>query len=362
MKRLNKYPHPNAKLAATWLAVGVMAICATASQAQSLIAQWTFDQTNAPFADAGPNDIQLNLVPNTTPPFSHPGVVGLSTELNWQNPPGTSTSLTATNAALQTDSFGFSFWIEPNYINQYDNFLVKEMAPNYSIPGYAALSWQVQMAGDDGSGTAPINLEVRGDTGTNFYGSVSTVSNIVLYGVGGPNTNWIFVAGGYDTQSGAMSIYWNGVGATASGLPGATSSDGSPFDVGTGSNGTNFVTFSAGTLIDDLQLYDAPLTAVQVAWLMAHPGQVLSTTPAPPKFAITAFSYLLTTGNMVTTFNSVSGQNYSVYASANLTSWQSVTNIAASGPSTIVTLNSAAVAQTIGAPNNSRLFLRIATP
>lgn len=71
----------------------------------------------------------------------------------------------------------------------------------------------------------------------------------------------------------------NGSGSTSSGIPGAHNSDGNPLAVGTVRNGGDAVQFAAVTRIDDLQMYDRPLSAAQVAHLLAWPGQTLPYVP-----------------------------------------------------------------------------------
>src|SRR5664279_300425 len=99
--------------------------------AANLVAQWSLTEGVAPFADSTTNNCTLYLDPDT---YASTGGVGIDSNsdfhLDWNPVPGTSTRLFATNSALQTDSFGFSIWILPNYVNDYDNLIVKEIAYN----------------------------------------------------------------------------------------------------------------------------------------------------------------------------------------------------------------------------------------
>src|SRR5207244_8483946 len=86
---------------------------------------------------------------------------------------------------------------------------------------------------------------------------------------------WIHIAGGYDATTGAITLYVNGVRAdSTNGRPGAHSSDANPVAIGTVKNGGDFVRYAARTFIDEVQLYDGPLSAAEVAALRENPARV----------------------------------------------------------------------------------------
>lgn len=321
------------------------------SHGQNLIAYWTLNEGGSPYADVSGNAIRLFQDTNTTVAMSGAGVAGAAAQLNWQNPPGIATRLSATNAALQTDSFGFSFWLNPNYLNQNDNLIAKEMAYN----GMAAnrISWQVHVGNNNAASAEPIELVVYGDNRVlgSIYGNVLSATNIPLHA---SMPGWIHVAGGYNSQSGAMNLFVNGVQAvSANSLPGANNSDGSPLDIGSGKNGNDFVVFAAGTYIDDVQLYNGPLTPAEVAVLMANPGQSTNV------FAITGKPSVNTNGDNTITFNSTGGMIYSIAVSTNLISFVVAHVVSAVGNSTTVTLPKSYIDQVLGSSPRTQLFFRV---
>ena len=335
--------------------VGLLVGFACSSQAQNLIAHWTLDvPQGTTWPDSSTNHCYLYQDTNTTTAIVEPGIAGYSAFLNWAAVPGTSTRLYSTNAALQTDSFGFSFWIEPTYLNDYDNFIAKESGYNSTVPSYARMAWQVHMLGNSGNGTAPIEFIVRGQNG-GFAGVVTSATNLTLYTA---YTNWVNIAGGYDATTGELRLFVNGIEATASGGPGAYNSDGSPFDIGTVANGPDYVAFAAGTYIDDVQIYDAPLTASNVDFLMANPGVTLGTVIVKP-IKIGAFTYDPASGSLLLSYNTTTGQSYAVQASTNLLNWTTITNVSANDNMTTNLLSKALIDSAIGTSKHSQLFLRI---
>jgi len=215
----------------------------------------------------------------TAGPWSVDGREGDSVLLRWNDPPGVATRLFANNPLLQADSFGFSFWIRPHNLNPWDNLIAKEMAFDNSVPDWSRMAWQLHLLGDNGFGAAQLELVVRGANRavTNFYGLVASDATIPLYT---DSPDWFHIAGGYDALSGNLSLYVNGAGYTAGGLPGAHNSDGSPLAIGTVRNGGDFVQFAAVTRMDDLQIYQRPLSAAQVVTLMSWPGLTMEYFPA----------------------------------------------------------------------------------
>jgi len=323
--------------------------------AQNLIAHWPLDEPASPYSDVGLNGITLLQDPTTTTAIAVPGIAGGAAELSWQSVPGTSTRLFATNSALQTDSFGFSFWINPNYLNNGDNFIAKEMPYTTVVSGAQSVAWQVRVGLTNTAGSAPIELIVRGNnpTNSNFYGNVFSTTKLPLFT---SSSNWIHIAGGYDTTSGSLTLFVNGVQSTSgNSIPGARSSDGSPFDVGTGKNGANFAVFAAGANIDDVQLYNGPLSALDVVFLMANPGQ-----DSRP-FYITQMTVDPTSGNITASVISTNSANmsYVTQVSTNLNGFVAITNVVTLGQATTITLPKSVVDSMFGAGSYSSLFLKI---
>ncbi|HVU26628.1 MAG TPA: LamG domain-containing protein [Verrucomicrobiae bacterium] len=354
--KIKTFGRPCPKLFITCIALSLLTGFTCCSQAQNLLAHWTLDvPQGTTWPDSSTNQCFLYQDTNTTPAALEPGIAGYSVYLNWAPDPGTSTRLYATNAALQTDSFGFSFWIQPVYLNDFDNFIIKESgAYDYGDAGYAAMAWQVHMLGNNGSGAAPIEFIVRGQNG-GFYGVVQSSTNLALYT---GYTNWVHIAGGYDATTGDLSLFVNGVESDASGNPGAYNSDGSPFDIGTAANGLNYIAFAAGTYIDDVQLYDSPLTASNVDFLMANPGAALGTVINTPVI-INPFNYNAASGDMTIVFNSASNQNYAVQVSTDLLNWSTVTNLTADSSSTTNVISQDLVNGVLGSAPRTQLFIRI---
>lgn len=260
----------------SWAAVcGVALLLSHPASAAQLVAHWTFEEAVAPYADTGPHGVPLTHDPDTAVAITSPGISGNAAQLNWQEDPGVATRLSATGAVLQTDSFGFSFWINPVYLNANEILISKEMAFDDSLANFLRKAWQVQI-----QNSGQLELVVRGDDrlAGDFFGAVQSTTALTLEA---DTPEWIHVAGGYDAATGQLSLYVDGVGDSIAGTPGATHSDGSPFSVGSQRNGAEFVEFAAGTLIDELQLYNGPLSADEVAYLRAHPPRNLAQRPTP---------------------------------------------------------------------------------
>ena len=318
-------------------------------------AHWKLDELAGPtYADSSANHCPLYQDTNTTAAVVGAGIDGNSQWLNWSPTPGTSTRLYATNAAIQNDSFGFSFWIKPTWINQYDNLMVKEDAYDNVSPGYAREAWQVYFLGDNGSNAAPIEFIVRGTNG-GFFGVVASSTAIPL---GNAYTNWIHIAGGYDSIAGTLSLYVDGVANTNAGTPGANNSDGSPLSIGTAKNGPNdYVAFAAGVNIDDVQMYGYPLAPSAVAFLRANPGLELG------QLKVKNFTYSNSSGNAALSFSSLSAQGYTVWGATNLAGgFMAITNPPAIDGATPVALPKSLLDQMFGSSARPQLLLRVSTP
>jgi len=321
--------------------------------AGKLVAHWTFDESGPPFSDTSGNSATLTLDPLTTAPLTGPGIVAAGTQLNWKQVPGTSTRLSSANAALQTDNFGFSFWLRPVYLDPGDNLIAKEMPATTAVSGSQRISWQVRISETNSNGSSPLEFVVRGNNPAigNFFGNVLSAVSVPLFT---NNANWFHVAGGYDTATGNLTLFVNGQESEATNsVAGARSSDGSPFDVGSVKNGANYVANAPLVYLDDLQLYNGPLAAPDVAFLMANPGCVSQS------FIISSLSGSGTNGNMVITFNSTNTAIYNVEASTDLATFIPVATPIAVGNVTTVTIPKSSLDEAFGAANRSKLYFRV---
>jgi len=339
---------------AAWLALFALGALTQSAPAANLLAHWTFDQATAPnFADTGPNALEMTADAGATPVQMGAGRSGTAVGLNWQANPGIATRLYATGAPLQTDSFGFSFWLNPTCLNAYDNLLLKEMAYT-NTDAYLRVAWQFQVQAET-SGSAPLELIVRGDqrTNGNFFGNVLSVTNVTLRT---DTTSWIHVAGGYDAATGKLSLFFNGAGRTNTGAAGAHCSDGSPLSLGSARNGPDFIAFAAAALIDDLQIYDAPLSATEVRYLLANPGQTLSTNAA---FTITQISLNPTNAALQLQYTFYNGWKYAVDLSTNLQQWTQAADFEGTCECNTTVLSTNLLNQVLGNGSHPRVFARI---
>jgi hypothetical protein len=346
-------PSPRQSMALLWLCLVVGAV--SSCPAEVLLAHWSLDESGSPYSDSSGNQTSLIQDAATTVAIAGPGIAGGAAQLNWQAVPGTSTRLSSTNNLLQSDSFGFSFWINPNYLNPGDNFIAKEMPYTTTVAGDQRMAWQVRVSTNNIAGSSPLELIVRGNNPTNgnFYGNVLSATNIPLFT---SMTSWIHVAGGYDTGSGALILFVNGQESDSiNSLPGSQSSDGSPFDVGTGRNGSDFVVFAAGSSIDDLQLYNGPVSPSDVSFLMANPGQDIR------PFYITQMTYDPSSGSVTASVISTNyaTMTYVTQVSTNLGGFVPVTNTIPVSQSSTVTLPKQVLDGLFGSSPRSSLFLNM---
>jgi hypothetical protein len=273
--------------------------------------------------------------------------------LSWQQVQGISTRLSTTNAAVQTDSFGFSFWLRPVYLDPGNNLIAKEMPSTAVVSGSQQISWQVRISETNSGGNAPLEFIVRGNNpaNRNFFGNVLSAISVPLYTNEG---NWFYVAGGYNAATGCLSLFVNGLESVATnGIAGAQSSDGSPFDVGSVKNGSNFVTPGASVYLDDVQLYNGPLTASDVAFLMANPGC------ASQSFIINSLSGPDTNGDLSITFNSTNTAMYNIQASTDLTTFISVATPIAVSDVTTVSIPGSSLNGAFGKAYPPNLYFRV---
>ena len=316
------------------------------------MAHWKMDEMAAPFADSGGYGIPLGLDIDTTMPTPVAGADSGAAQLRWETTPGVSTRLIASSPALQTDSFGFSFWLHPVNLAPFENLIGKEMFATTSGPNFSRLAWQVQVLGDNGSGAAVIEFLVRGSDRTqgDFFGSVQSTVTVPLHT---DAAEWFHVAGGYNAATGRLVLFVNGVETSTNGTPGARNSDGGAFAVGTMVNGSGFVAFAAIAGFDDVQLYDTPLSTYEVAQLRTFPGRAVQR-----PFAITGFSGSPTT-NLFTTFNSIDGWFYGIDVARNLTSYTSAGTFQGVGQSTTVTVSKQALDEALSTAPKPRVFSKV---
>ena len=331
---------------------GLSITAVAASLPMHLLAHWKLEDLSPPYADFSGHSIHLDWDGSTTGPNRVTGVDGSAAQTAWQSP-GPGTRLTANSSWLQTDSFGFSFWMKPDFLNQLDNVIAKEMPYNPVITNWSRLAWQVQVGTDDGTGTAPLEFVVRGNNRAqgDFFGNVYSTARLPLYNA---VDSWIHVAGGYDSATGALKLFVNGVQDTSSNsVPGAHASDGSPIDIGSVKNGADFVDPAAMIRIDDIQFYDTMPSAYEVASLMANPGEVSTNF-----LGITNLS-VFPSGNVRVTFNSYSGSSYVTEASTDLVTYASVASTVAVNDSATMVATKAALDSAFGTGPRPRLFFRV---
>lgn len=225
-----------------------------------------------------PGGIRLWHDGNTAGAWVVPGVEGDASRLRWESG-STATRLFTDAGALQTDSFGFSFWMRPINLNPFDNIMAKEMAYDGTAPAFARMAWQVHLLENTGSDTAHLQLIVRGANRANgdFFGTAISVQSIPLFA---DARRWIHVAGGYNTHTGALRLFVDGVeSVSGNSLPGAYCSDGSPLSIGSALNGPDYVAFAGATYLDDVRIYKEPPTTDDVVRIAAYPGQPFDDSP-----------------------------------------------------------------------------------
>lgn len=319
----------------------------------SLVAHWKLDEAGPWFGDWSGHENNLETDGVTTAPQKIAGVDGQGLVLNWQADPGVSTRMYAPGAAFQTDGFGFSFWIRPTRLSPGDNFIAKEMPPDGG-ENFTRMAWQVQVGADNGSGEAPLELVVRGGDRTqgDYFGSVKSAVALPLFTA---VDRWVHVAGGYDVSTGALRLFVDGVKSVSAGTPGARSSDGSWFDVGTVRNGVDFTTYGAATGIDDIQLYSAPLSAYEVIYLKIHPGMPFT----EDKHFKTSFFQGSSQGTAVVSFSSIPGWRYVVEGSADLARYVPLAEVEAVGNPTTLNLTKTMLDAAMGTTPRPKLFVRV---
>lgn len=253
----------------------------SAAHAQAvLINQWMLDNNTTGYVDLiGGKNMSQNAGTTTAFQVSGSPVNTTAMELGWADP-GPATQLYS-SAGQTGNSFGFSFWVNPVFLSTYNNFIGKQTTVT-NRADWGSLAWQVHLLGDD-AGYSKLEFIVRGDsTGSDFFGAVSTTSTVFKLNGDQPDT-WVNVAGGYDNSTGALSLYVGGTQYTASGTAGASVDSTAPFFAGTGFNDAfvSPVTYSAGTRMWDLRLYDSPLNQTEV-------NNIIAAVPEPQTWVLLA--------------------------------------------------------------------------
>lgn len=317
----------------------------------NLVAHWRLAESSPPYASSISGGPALEQDFSTTATAKVPGVNDDGLELRWTAEKGVSTRLFAQGNALQSDSFGFSFWIRPRNMAPFENILAKE-APPLGGEGFTRLAWQVQVGADDGAGMAPLQLVVRGTdrTQTNFFG---TLLSSVLLPLHSEMNEWVHVAGGYDAETGALSLIVNGVEAWVQGRPGADNSDGSWLSLGTVRNGTDFVAYATSAEVDEVQMFDGPVSLYEEACLRKFPGRELA-----KHFEISSFTSQ-PEGAFALTFNSNDGWYYYIDASSDLVTYKPVSLVRGRGETTSYILTRSEIDAALGAEPRKKLFFRV---
>ena len=156
-------------------------------------------------------------------------------------------------------------------------------------------------------------------------------------------------------------LYVNGGADSSAGRPGAVNSQSNPLSLGTAMNGDfDYIAFGPGCYLDDVQMYDGPLTASQAALLMANPGKTLAELLP---FSIQSFVYNPASGDTTLVYGTAVNQGYTIQASTNLIgSWTSVSNLTATGTLTTNVLSKAILDAALGGTHRDNLFIRVSKP
>ncbi len=318
-----------------------------------LVAHWKLDEEYAAYTDATGNGNALEQDYGTTDAQSVDGLVGKAARIHWNADKGVSTRLYAFGAALQSDSFGFSFWMNPSLLKAGENLIGKEMPHTSHGPIYTRLAWQVQVGRASAAGTAPLEFLIRGDDRSKgeFFGNVLSAVQVPIEKA---TDEWFHIVGGYDAKTGRMTLSVNGhVAVSNNSRPGATSSGGGAIDVGSMRNGPDFAAYAATANIDDVQLYNGPLSAYEDAYLTSNEGAHI----AEP-FAITDFARR-DNGDVVVTFRSHLDWSYAVDATVDLQDYRLAVNATGDEGTTTVTIPKATLDGIFGGGARPRLFVRV---
>ncbi|MBU0679389.1 MAG: PEP-CTERM sorting domain-containing protein [Verrucomicrobia bacterium] len=275
--------------------VGVVAVvfcymALTLSSSATLVSYWDMDETSSPYANSQDGVNPLLQDPGSTTAGSVGGISGNAAYLNYQDP-GPSTRVVTTSDPQSSSTFGFSFFINPQFVGAGDQFVAAE-ATGGTISTRAFDYWTWAVRAVTVGGGLGLEFIVRGQGGVGNEGFASQVSGEVLADGGGQSGHWYHIAGGYDSGDGSIDLYVRDMtddpSATAysgSGDSGMTT-HGAGFSLGTTAYNGGYVNFSAGTYIDEVSLYDSTLTALDVA-------NIESAVPEPNTMILLAVGGLL---------------------------------------------------------------------
>ena len=334
-------------------ALALLTGAASVLASNPVVARWALDGDAAPHVNAVAGGAALALDPRTSAPGTPAGVDGSGARLAFSATPGVSTRLAAYDPAVQRDTFGFSLWLRPVYLTPFDNIAGKEMAATAAGPAFSRVAWQLHVLDDDGTGTAAVELVVRGSDRArgDHFGSVASAVRLPLRS---ESENWIHLAGGYDAATGRLTLRVDGREASAAGAPGANLRDGGAFVLGSMVNGADFVAYAAAAEIDEVRLHASPIDAYDAARLRAFP-----TRPIDPPFAVTRFEGAPQT-DLRAAFNSEDGWYYDVEVSKDLQTFAPVATVRGVGASTEAFASRAAIDAVLGPDARDRVFARVA--
>ena len=214
------------------------------AQAQTLVDQWTFDRTLSPYTNSVASGSSLIQDASTTTAGSAAGATGNlgdnAAVLQWVSP-GPATSLTAAGAL--PDALGFSFYFNPNYVDNWNNFLDETSGGSFG-------TFQLHMLGDvtqgTGTGAGTMEFAVRGTGGSQGF---AVASEYVTFTYG----NYVKIAGQYDPSSGAISLDVGGLSVNNTGDSNLSAGNGSQLVVGTD---TSIGSYAVGGAIDNLKVFN----------------------------------------------------------------------------------------------------------
>lgn len=236
------------------------ALAPLASPGQSLTNQWTFDETASPYANSVPGGPSMVQNPATTTAGTRAGETGNPGDnavvLQYADP-GPSTSLTAAGAL--PDALGFSFYINPTFIGNWNN-LIDETS------GGGNGTFQVHMLGDvtsvAGGVAGTMEFAVRGTGGSQGFAAVTQNATISY-------NQWVEIAGQYNPASGAISLTVGNAVVNGAGDLGLLAGNGSQLVVGTD---TSIGAFAFGGAVDDLKIYNIAAVPEPAAYALAGIG------------------------------------------------------------------------------------------
>ena len=260
------------KMNGTLLCIASLALAGTARG--TLIAYWNMNEASAPYANAGSSGGSLGQDAGTDAAGTGSGIDGAAAHLQYTG--GTSTRLVSGADAQTGNSFGFSLYINPQYISAGDVIMASEATGgSISTRGFDYWNWAIR-AVTVGSGLG-LEFIVRGQGGAGNEGYASQVSGQFLQNGGDQSGHWYHLAGGYDAGGGGISLFVRDMtsdsSATAyngSGDSGLTT-HGAGLSLGTVQYNGGYVNYAANTYVDEVRVFDTALTDDEVASLEVVP-------------------------------------------------------------------------------------------